>query len=41
MNKRVCKDDQIKLIMNVAKVDFPIINGVNRMAFILVHFIIG
>ena len=41
MNKRVCKDDQIKLIMECRQSDFPIINGVNRMAFILVHFIIG
>ena len=42
MNKRVCKDDQNKTYHGMSpKVDFPIINGVNRMAFILVHFIIG
>lgn len=41
MNKRVCKEDQIKLIMNAAKAAYPITNGVNRMVFILVHSTIG
>jgi len=41
MHKRICKDDQIKLSWNAAKVDCPITNGVNRAVFILVHFIIG